>query len=731
MIGPVNKVFLRFTYQTVCGAALLFAGAVPGGHAQVPDTTGQPAAVVVDTTGVAAWNSARARALVASARQRRQAPRADSALHSYRAQAEGFVYFYVDRRDSDERTLVKIDQVALDVFWAQPDRTKQRIVGMRDVSRLPNRMYYHLDHLTVVQNDFSDVIRMGDGDEVRDVLHPAGPGAESFYDFRLVDSLTLVLPGAPEPVRVYELQVRPKDLQRPGYVGSIFIDRARGDIVRLTFTFTPASYVDARIDYINVALDNGLWDGRYWLPHEQALELRRQVPELDFIAGAVIRGRMRISDYEFNVPLPEETFVGPAVSIVSREARESYEFGRELYADLNAEGLAPPPEMTELRREAAELLRGRRLSGLPRFRLNVPSVSAVARYNRLEGAFFGGGVSYVPSPSTRLDATAGFGFGAEQPVVRLGAAVTPSQQWSAGAAVYHRQLRDIGFRVGMPGLLNSATALFGANDYTDPYAATGAEITTHVQLGAGLWALRVGARREEHHGPPISGTGAVRPADVSGDQLFSRPLILVDEGILNAAEVALSRTAPEHDGIAWSADLSLEPGTLHDSAYLRVLGQIALVRRSPGRTFDATARLSAGASSRETPPQRQFLLGGRETLPGYPYRSFAGTSFVLSDVEVQRDLFAPWLGVRLHAAAGWSNAPDIDTWHGNDPLFDPAPGGPSFPTPPMRDTDGIRASVGVGLSALWDQLRLDVARGLNSGEWQLLFSVAPDFWSVL
>ena len=33
------------------------------------------------------------------------------------------------------------------------------------------------------------------------------------------------------------------------------------DIVRMTFTFTPASYVDRRLDYINISLDNGLFAG--------------------------------------------------------------------------------------------------------------------------------------------------------------------------------------------------------------------------------------------------------------------------------------------------------------------------------------------------------------------------------------------------------------------------------------------------------------------------------------
>src|SRR5690606_41321270 len=50
----------------------------------------------------------------------------------------------------------------------------------------------------------------------------------------------------------------------------------------------------------------------------------------------------------------------------------------------------------------------------------------------------------------------------------------------------------------------------------------------------------------------------------------------------------------------------------------------------------------------------------------------------------------------------------------------------------LPGTDGVRTSVGFGVSGFWDQLRLDLVRGLNrGGEWQLLFSIAPDFRDML
>jgi hypothetical protein len=173
------------------------------------------------------WNSDRALDLIHRARDRRELPQTDTTLQNYTSKANGFVYFYLDRRETDERTLVKVDQVAIDLYWKRPNLTKQRIVGMRNVSRLPNKMYYHLDHLTVVQNGFGDVIRIGDGDEVRDVPHPAAPGADSIYDYRLADSVTLNLGGQGE-VRVYEMNVRPKRTNRSALVGSVFVDRANG-----------------------------------------------------------------------------------------------------------------------------------------------------------------------------------------------------------------------------------------------------------------------------------------------------------------------------------------------------------------------------------------------------------------------------------------------------------------------------------------------------------------------
>ena len=172
------------------------------------------------------WNGDRALALVEQARSLRQATVIDSVFQAYQADARGYVYFFLDRTDSDERTLIKTDQVALEIFWKAPRQTMQRLVGRRDAKELPTSISYHLDHLTVVQDDYGDLIRLGDGDEVEAVVHPIAPGSDSIYDFRLVDSLTVTLPSPAQEIRVYELEIRPRNPEAPGFIGLFNFDLA-------------------------------------------------------------------------------------------------------------------------------------------------------------------------------------------------------------------------------------------------------------------------------------------------------------------------------------------------------------------------------------------------------------------------------------------------------------------------------------------------------------------------
>jgi hypothetical protein len=645
--------------------------------------------------------------LIERARERRAVPRTDSGLANYQATASGYVYFFLDRAGSDERTLVKVDQLALEVYWAAPNLTKQRIVGLRDASKLPNRMRYHLDHLTVVQDEFGDLIRMGDGDEVRAVPHPAAHGSEEVYDFRLADSISIRLPSSPQPILVYELEVRPRQTDRPAFVGSIFLDRASAAIVRMNFTFTPASYVDRRLDYIRVSLDNGLWDGKYWLPHEQSLEIRRQVPELDIPAGGVIRGTLQIGGYLFNQELPPGFFRGPRVIALPREEREQHPFDAGLFEGLAAEGISANADLAALRRQAVALIGKRYLSGLPRLRLYAPNASSVLRYNRAESLFLGGGLSYAPAPTARLRLATGYATGPGHLSLAGGWQGQLGKETALWVQGERYALRDLGVRPGAVGALNTIAAMSAGSDFLDPYYASGVGAGAERRLG-GAWKAALELGYERHRSAELTTRHALLDREAS-----FRPVRAVAEGSLLRTRLALLRDAPMGEG--WSGALRLDGGSFEGATYLRPTLEGSWSRRSADHRTEVELNGAAGILAGDAPPQMLFLLGGAGTLPGYRYRSFGGERFLLAGAEVSREVLAPWVRLRLLGAAGWAGRGERTpgSWD-------------------VQTTDGIRTSVGAGVGLFYDLLRLDLARGLQQGgSWQWIVSVNPGLSGIL
>ncbi len=640
-----------------------------------------------------AWNDARVLELVRRARLERHSTLVDTAFRSYRGEARGYVYFFIDRPDSDERTLVKADQVALELFWSAPNETEQRIVGLRDQKVLPTNIHYHLDHLIVVLDDYGDQIRLGDGDEVDAVLHPMAPGGPAVYDYLLADSLTLRYGAGAEEVRVYEVRVRPKNPDGDGFLGSVFLDRAAAAIVRMSFTFTPASYVDPYLDYIRISLDNSLWLGRHWLPYRQEAELRREIPELDFLAGSIIRGRWEIGGYEFNEELPSMAFTSPrGVVALPREQREAFPFERGLFDDLEQEGLAPTPSLEEIRAQARQILTGRTLTGLSPYRLHLRSFSDALRYNRAEGLFVGGGIHLRPQADALLRLSAGYAVGRERPSFSL-SATTPPDRVVPVLDISWDALRDLGTLPGNAPVLGSLGAALGGEDFLDPYFARGARLTFRGALPGVGPELALGWERH-----------ASAERVLSGDRRDVRP---VAEGILGSVEGRVPFPLPG----SGQGSVAGTVGRLGDRSFGSLLALGGWRRDGPGREWKLRADLAAGAATWRTPPQMLFLLGGQGTLPGYDYRSFVGRRFWMTRLEATHPLRPPWVGIRAFTTLGATQL-----------------AGATLPAAwAATDSDGVRASVGAGLSLGWDVLRLDVARGLRDGRWEVMFSVDSRF----
>jgi hypothetical protein len=651
------------------------------------------------------WDGERALELVRRAQSRRAVALEDTAMENYSADARAYVYFYLDREDTGDRNLIKTDQVALEVFWQAPDEVKQRIIGWRDERSLPTRIHYHIDHLSVVQENFGDEIQIGDGDEVRGVPHPAAPRSEAFYQFQLIDSLTLRLPGTTEPVQVYQVQTRPRDASLPGIIGSVFIDRRSGDLVRMDFTFTASSYVDPYLDYINISLDNGLWRGRFWLPNEQRVELRRRLPMLDVPAGTIIRANMRVSNYQFNQPLHPATFIGPAIVAVPRSQREEFQFEREIFDELREQGLGPAMELGEIRRMATELAQRRALQRASAARLSAGSLSDVIRYNRTEGLALGFGGAVTPHPGLRLRGQGGYAFTAGHPFGSLALSVGEGRS-QLDARVYGNQPNDLALTPAASGFGNTLASVFGGRDYTDLHFADGIALSLHrqiaPQLSGSVTVLREGQRMPDTQ---------VAAGPLGHD---FRPVLPVDEGSLWGGELSLRRTVPQGLSRWTAAEFHLDGGsfqrTCADSCpegqrFGR--GQAAVT--TGWRWGLASSELAmggrGGVARGDLPLQQRFHLGGRGTVPGYRFRSSAGSRYLLTNATASAEIHPTWLRARGHAGVGWIQ-----------------PGGSGVVLP----------TIGIGLGILHDILHVDLHRGLGTGgRWEMTVEANRDFWDFL
>jgi hypothetical protein len=634
--------------------------------------------------------------LLTRARELRQSVTVDPDLRSYRANGRGYVYFFVDRPDSAEQILVKADQVALDVYWRAPNSTRQHIAGLRDEEVLPTSIRYHMDHLTVVQDDFGDFIRLGNGDEVAAVLHPVGPAAADSYDYQLVDSLSLSYAAGAEEVRVYEVRVRPKNMDAAGFVGTLYLDRDRAAIVRMNFSFTPTSYVDPYLDYIQISLDNSLWMGRFWLPYRQEIEIRRETPLLDFMAGSVIRGRFEIGGYDFNTELANSIFNGQAVTSASVTEREAFLFERGLFDDLKEQGgLGVSPTMTEVRAQLSEVVEDQVMSGLTPLRFHLGAMSDVARYNRAEGLFLGGGATLRLSGDLLARATAGYSIGR-----RRGSGTVTLSGESGGVAptlrAYWDDMGDIGGHPGSTRLENTISSASGSKDFLDPYFRRGASIS-FAPRGEGHFTVNL--RWEDHR--------SARDVVSDGPDTEFRPVRSVHEGTLGAVDISAALGMPL-DG---RARVTATGGRLADRTFGSALVESEWAIEPVGVDWTGFVSVAGGITNADAPAQTLFLIGGRHTLPGHDYRSFVGSAYWLVRAEGTVPVWPPYLGIRAFLAAGATHL-----------------GGADLPSDWIaRDSYGIKGSVGLGLSIGWDSLRFDVGRAVGGTGWEVVFSTAPQF----
>jgi len=376
--------------------------------------------------------------------------------------------------------------------------------------------------------------------------------------------------------------------------------------------------------------------------------------------------------------------------------------------------VAEPVRRDDLERVRAEVeqIAGRRaLTGLRANRLGVRSLSDLVHANRVEGLAAGAGLVLRGGGERReLRLRTSYGFGDR----RGKGAVTVVERRGRGAldVSAYRDVRDVGDWPVIAPLQNSFAAQEFGHDYGDYYLAQGARLTYRHGVGVrGEW--RAAASRESFRSLAVAAT----PANGS-----FRPNPALGGPAVDLLQLAFERRS---EGFAVRRDLHVE--TMVEAgredggeAYLRLSGAGHVLL--PVGATRLLIRAQGGGASARLPARRAFVLGGRGTLLGDPFRAWGGRRMGLVHVEWRVPMPFPSLGVGPYArtprtvtlapfvAMGWADRPVAGT--------------------PWLATDGARTTLGLGVEWL-GVFRCEAGFGTATHRMGIAFDVSRDFWGIL
>jgi len=670
--------------------------------------------------GAQTWNDPRSLSLAQGATRRRAEQLADTGLADYQASAHGYVTFLAQLGEGlrTPPKVIKTDELELEVYWRAPNLSKQRIIGRRDTLLLPTDIAYHRDHLGIVQNNFPNIIRIGEGDEVRDVPHPLSALGLREYDFALTDSFAIGT--GTQRINVYELKVRPKDDRQPRVVGAVYIDPSGGQVVRMNLGFTRAAFLDNSLEELDVVLENRLVGGRFWLPSHQQVEIRRSGTWMDFPARGIIRGRWEIGDYRFNLSPPPVIFTGPEIVQAPPDVTARYPWKGKILDSLPPDVRAVNDvDIQRVQEEVRQLVRAQALARAQHATMSARSASEIAHVNRVEGPAVGSGLSKVLGGGVSIDGRARYGFADHE--AKGGGGLTLARPALGSFRLFgERDFRDVGDVAERSGAVNSLAAQEFGSDYTDPYLVEAGGVRFESpQFGSTTFRFTATYEHQRPlsvHATPVTGEYATT---IAADDRHATRWVLEAERVPSLWWLGTELTFHADARLTVPFESNIAGYGASDVATIRG-AMIANVERPVGELRIVTASTVAGVrtmgSGAPVPIADLVYLGGPVSGPGYNYHSIV-SSFGWSE-HVELRVPAPFpafsLGRFGRVPARGSFAPFVHVVGTGGPI----PRG--FP------------AVGAAYLLPFDLVRIDVARGLGtSGRWTFSVDLSREFWKIL
>lgn len=677
-----------------------------------------------------AWDSPAANAVVDKALARRA--EVDSTLRGWTGEAKGTLQFLVELGNGSvlPPRVVTLVELASLIRWQAPGITQQRIIGRRDTTLLPGDIGFYSDRYGVITNNLGNQIRLGDGHDVRDLAHPLSPAGRPNYSFAIADSISIALPG--RRVEAYELVLRPRDPDAAGMVGSVYLDRATGDVVRLAVTFTRAAILDPRIERLALVLENLLVDGRYWLPYRQELEVVRGSTWFDFPVEGIVKARWLVSNQEAfadSAVVPRSLAMNGRmivnngdnrVVVAPAPERQSYQWDQPILNALDpGEQAVSAAEVQSVQRQAEDLVRQTMLDRATHASIGGRGISDFFHINRVEGVGIGLDGKIGLGGTRQAAARIAYGFSDQQLKggLELSTAIRPTMRLSAfGQRVY----RDAGDVAEVSGVRNTIAAqLFGYDD-TDPYDVWAAGLILRVDNGGPMnWNIRLAAERQESLSVNASPWGGSYQPTIPALELDAVRLDLTLTRRRVAAGTSGAVMGWEVNGrTEWIDPRDGAP----DAAVARLAGWL-IYDRPVGRPLLHLETHGGAVGGGAVPSQELVRLGGMVTGPGNEYHQFAARYGISQRVELRAPipfvaLPIPWLGKSEKEAtlAPYGTAVCVADRVSQS-------GGSA--------ENGCYPSLGLGFMMLYDMLRFDVAYGFREGGWQFGVDFGRFLWGIL
>ena len=685
-------------------------------HAQGTSPSGRAARADVR------WRDAGADSLVERAIARRGLQLADSTLLSYTADARGYLAFLAQLGEGliIPPKVVQSEELALAIAWWQPGGSAQRLVGRRDTTLLPAQVAYYRDRYGVILDNLPDRIRLGDGQDVRDVPHPLAASARAVYEYQLASPLRIRLPG--REIVVDEVQFRPRNGREPAAIGSVYLDRETAAVVRLSMTFTRAAIIDKRIETLVVTLENGLIRERYWLPRRQEVEVSRGSTWLDIPARGIVRGRWEVSNYTVNERIPAVTQRLPRWSSAPQDSLRAHPFEGRIVDMLPADiQIATSEDVVRARVQAEAAVRAAMLTRPARASVTGRGISDLARVTRAEGLAVGAGASHTTSGGLLITARARYGFGDRQAKGQLAVGRVPAFGRLPLLQLFvERDYRDLALPE-RAGVTNSLASLLFASDYT-----------TQTDMNAVGVSFRRGPldpftfRVAYEHDAPTRVAGRAFTRDFAPTLPAWRLTGVRAEARGTGGWVANDdRPASGR----WTTMLSVGASHGADGLRQRVrpmvargFGTLSLERRIGGDRTIASHTGIGAAGGRDLPPQWLVFAGGPWSAPGYEFHEFRTRGYLSQRLEMRQPVPAPAIPLRRYG-----KAPGHVTLAPFVAAIATASGIPGVET----RRSGVYPSAGVGVLFFFDLVRADVSRGLRDGAWRFAIDIDRGFWGIL